>query len=178
MLPKRKTKTDAAEILGITRVTLDKRIDLGAYTWPCEKWSRLVDEHVEFEKAGHVVDTDDQRFKRARAEKHEIEAAKERGESAPIAEFQDQMTAVFSLLVQQLDGICARLVRMCGLVWARQINEEFRSLRENIARSLDRYGESLEERARAGGAVAATGRRTVGAAGAVAADGQRGARAV
>lgn len=176
-LPARITKTDAAELLGITRVTLDKRIKDGAYTWPPESWATLFEEAVEFKSTGSLVD-DDKRFRAARADIHEIEAAKERGAWAPVDLFEEQIVGVFGLFVQEAEGAEARLCRAAGVGLNDAIASEFRSMRENLARGVERYCESLEERARSSASLAAEARRGVGASGEDTAAGERGAGAV
>lgn len=176
-LPERITKTDAAELIGITRVTLDKRIADGAYSWPPESWTALFEEAVEFKRGGSVVD-DDKRFRAARADIHEIEAAKERGAWAPVDLFEEQIVSVFGLFVQEAEGAEARLCRSAGVGLSEAVTSEFRSMRENLARGVERYCESLEERARSSASVATEARRRVGAGGEDLAAGERGAGSV
>lgn len=54
-LPKRITKVDAADLLGMTRMTLDKRIADGAIAWPPADWASLVAQHLEYEMNGRIV---------------------------------------------------------------------------------------------------------------------------
>lgn len=174
-LPERITKKDAAELLSIAPNTLDNRIEAGAYQWPPESWPALIEQ--EFARRMHggaAADSDDARFRRARADNHEIEAAKKRGDFAPIALFEESVVAIFGGFVQEVEGVEARLQRAAPSV-SESIRREIRTLRENLARGVDRYCERLRERARDRAAVAGAPRRGVGATGESATDGQRGA---
>jgi len=179
-LPERFTKTDAAALLDISRDTLDKRIADEVYIWPPSTWPALIEQ--EFSRRMHggaAADSDDARFRRARADVHEIGAARQRGEVAPVEMFEEQIVAVFGLFVQETEGACARLLRSAGLSpLAEAIRSEFGGFRQSLARSVERYCESLEERARGSTAGAGPGRGRVGTRGADSAVGERGAGAV
>lgn len=177
-LPATFTKTDAAELLDISRVTLDKRIADEVYTWPPSSWAALIEQ--EFERRMHggaAADSDDARFRRARADNHEIEAAKKRGDVAPIALFEESVVSLFGGFVQEAEGAEARLQRAAPTV-SESIRREFRAFRENLARGVDRYCQGLRERARYRAAATGSARGRVGTAGEDPAVGERGAGTV
>jgi len=177
-LPEKITKQDASDLLDISRQTLDNRIDSGAYTWPPATWAALVEQ--EFERRMHggaAADSDDARFRRARADNHEIEAAKKRGDVAPIALFEEAVVSLFGGFVQEAEGAEARLQRAAPTV-SESIRREFRAFRDNLARGIDRYCQGLRERARDRADATRAPQRRVGAAGEGAAIGERGAGTV
>jgi hypothetical protein len=171
-----KTQSEAGELLSIHRDTFRSRVAEGVYTWPAKSNADLVREHVKFEKAGHVIHTDDARFRRARADVHEIEAAKQRGDLAPVSLFEEQVVTIFGQFVHEAEGAEARLQRSAGATLSEAIRNEFRAMREHLARGVEEYCESLEERARSRTSGSGSTRRRVGANGTRIAGGERGAR--
>jgi hypothetical protein len=174
-LPERIGKKDASDLLDISRQTLDNRIAAGAYKWPPESWAALIEQ--EFERRMHggtAADSDDARFRRARADNHEIEAAKKRGDVFPVDVAEEVVVTLFGAFIQETEGATARLQRAAPTL-SEAIGREYRTFRENLARGVERCCENWRQRARAGAPAARPARGRVGAAGEGAAAGQRGA---
>jgi hypothetical protein len=90
-LPTKIFKTDAAALLSITRVTLDRRADSGVYTWPPSSWAALVQEHVDYELRGRVDTDEGERLIAARRRKLELEIALMEGGLLDATEVKDMV---------------------------------------------------------------------------------------
>ena len=95
-LPTTITKKDAAKLLGISRVTFDRRIGADVYSWPAADLPALVAEHVAYEMAGRVEGDERELLFAARRRKLELEIQQIEGELLPANEVADAIGVMIS----------------------------------------------------------------------------------
>lgn len=144
-LPKRITKTDAATLLGITRVTLDKRIKEGAYSWPPASWADLHQSAVEYEKAGRIVGNTREELESEKVRKLKLanDAAEKR--LVPLEDMKVIAAEAGALFAGRLEGLAGRLANeLAGISEPGLIRERIRfettRIRKAVAERLALLG--------------------------------------
>lgn len=125
---KRVTKIYGAWLLGITRPTLDKRIEDGAYPWPPTDEAELVAAHVAFELNDRVVGgSAKERLELERVRKLKIanDAAERR--LVPLADMKVIAAEAGAIFASGLEGLAGRLANeLAGISEPGLIRERIR----------------------------------------------------